>query len=148
MRIQYTSICRIGANEESGSSKRLGADGEAFVDEFDDVLGGGAGEENFGDAGFFHGGDVGFGGDSANQDDYVVHAFGFEESHQLGADGVVRAGKDGEANDVDVFLNGGAGDHLGGLAQAGVDDFHARVAEGASNYFCAAIMTVEAGLGD
>src|ERR1700722_10143571 len=128
MRIQYTSICRIGANEESSSSKRLGADGEAFVDEFDYVLGGGAGEEDFGDAGFFHGGDVGFGDDAAYQDDYVVHAFGFEEGHQLGADGVVGAGEDGEADDVNVFLDGGGGDHLGGLAQAGVDDFHACIA--------------------
>src|ERR1700719_2550037 len=110
------------------SWESLSTDGYAFVDEFDDVLGGGAGEENFGDAGFFHGGDVGFGDDAAYQDDYVVHALGFEESHQLGADGVVRAGKDGEGDDVDVFLNGGGGDHLGGLAQPGVDDFHACVA--------------------
>ena len=128
--------------------KRLGADGEAFVDEVDDVLGGGAGEEDFGDAGFFHGGDVGFGDDAADEDGDVVHAFGFEQGHELGADGVVRAGQDGEADDVDVFLNGGGGDHLGSLAQAGVDDFHAGVAQGAGDDFCAAVVAVEAGLGD
>ena len=59
----------------------VGRNWEALVDEFDDVLGGGAGEEDFGDARFFHGGDVGFGNDAADQDDYVVHAFGFEEGH-------------------------------------------------------------------
>jgi len=41
----------------------------------------------------------------------------------------VRAGENGKADHVDVFLDGGGGDHLGGLAQAGVDDLHASVAQ-------------------
>lgn len=64
----------------------------ALVDEFDDVLGGGAGEENFGDAGFFEGRDVGFRNDAADKDGDVVHAFFVQEFHELGAEGVVGAG--------------------------------------------------------
>ena len=60
----------------------------------------------------------------------------------------MRAGKDGEADDVDVFLQRGGGDHFGGLAQAGVDHFHARVAQRARDDFGAAVVAVEAGLGD
>ena len=86
------------------------------MDEVDDVLSGSAGKENFGDAGFFQGGDVGFGDDAADEDGDVVHAFFVEEFHELGAEGVVGAGKDREADDVDVFLDGGGGDHLRGLA--------------------------------
>src|SRR5258707_723148 len=119
---------------------------DALVDELHDVLGGGAGKEDFGDAGLLEGGDVGFGDDAADEDGDVVHAFVVEEFHELGADGVVGSGEDGEADDVDVFLDGGGGDHLGGLAQAGVDDLHAGVAQGASDYFCAAIVAIKARL--
>jgi len=121
---------------------------DAFVDEVDDVLGGGTGEEDFGDAGLLQGGDVGGGDDAADEDGDVGHAFVVEEFHELRADGVVRAGKNGEADDVNVFLDGGGGDHLGRLAQAGVDDLHAGVAEGAGDDFGAAVVSVEAGLGD
>ena len=92
----------------------------SFVDKVDDVLGGSARKENFGDAGFFEGGDVGAGNDAADEDGDVVHAFFVEEFHELGAESVVGAGKDGEADDVDVLLDGGGGDHLRGLAQAGL----------------------------
>jgi hypothetical protein len=122
--------------------------GDALVDEVDDVLRGSAGEENFGDAGFFQRGDIGFGNDAADEDGDVLHAFVVEQSHELGAERVVRAGKNGEANYVDVFLNGGGGDHFRGLAEAGVDDFHSGVAEGASDDFGAPVVAVEARLGD
>jgi len=95
---------------------RSGAHGHALVDELDDVLGGGAGEKDFGDAGFFHGGNIGFGDDAADQYGDVAHAFGSQQGHQLWADGVVRAGKYGEADDVHVFLESGGGDHFRGLA--------------------------------
>jgi hypothetical protein len=121
---------------------------DALVNKVHDVLRGSAWEEDFGDARLFEGRDVGFGDDAADQDGDVVHSLFAEEFHELGADGVVRAGKNREADDVDVFLDGGGGDHLGGLAQAGVDDFHAGVAQGASDYFCAAIVAIEAGLGN
>jgi hypothetical protein len=118
------------------------------VDEIDDVLRGGAGEEDFGDAGLLEGGNIGFGDDPAEDYGDVVHAFVAEQRHELWAEGVVGAGENREADDVDVFLDGGGGDHLRGLAEAGVDDFHAGVAEGAGDNLGAAVVAVEAGLGD
>ena len=50
-----------------------------IVDEGHDVLRGGAGEKNFGDAGFFQGGDVGFGNDAAEKHRDVVHALFVEK---------------------------------------------------------------------
>jgi len=41
----------------------------------------------------------------------------------------VGAAEDGEADDVDVFLDGCGGDHFGGLVEAGVDDLHASITE-------------------
>ena len=119
-----------------------------FADVGDDVLGVGAGEKNFGDACLLEGGNIGFGNDAADEDHDVVHIFFVEEVHELRAEGVVRAAEDREADDVDIFLGSGAGDHLGGLAQAGVDDLHAGVAEGAGDDFGAAVVAIEAGLGD
>ena len=49
---------------------------------------------------------------------------------------------------VDVFLEGGLGDHLRGLADTRVDDFHASVAEGARDDLGTAVVAIEAGLGD
>src|SRR5229473_927866 len=120
----------------------------ALVDEVDDVLCGSAGKKDFSDAGLFEGGDVGFGDDAADEDGDVGHAFVVEEFHELGADGVVRAGENREADDVDVFLDGGGGDHLRGLAQAGVDDLHAGVAKSAGDYFSAAVVAIQAGFGN
>ena len=100
------------------------------------------------DAGFFQGGDVGSGNDAADEDGDVVHAFFVEEFHQLRAERVVGAGEDGEPDDVYVFLDGRGGDHLRRLAEAGVDHFHAGVAQGAGDDFGAAVVAIEAGLGD
>ena len=58
------------------------------------------------------------------------------------------ARKNGEADDVDIFLDGGGGDHLWSLAEASVDDLHTGVAEGAGDDFSAAVVPIEAGLGD
>src|SRR5690348_6974220 len=132
----------------TGVSILLRGGGEALANEVDDVLGGSAGKKNFGDANFFQRGDVGFRNDAADEDSDVVHPFFAEEFHEAGAESVVRAGEDGEADDVHVFLHGGGGDHLRRLAEAGVDDFHASVAESAGDDFRAAVVTVEAGLGD
>jgi len=122
--------------------------GDALVNEVDDVLRGGSGEENFSDACFFEVGNIGFGNDAADEDGDVLHAFVVEQGHKLRAEGVVRAGENGEADDVNVLLNGGGGDHFRGLAEAGVDDFHAGVAEGASDDLCTAVVAIKAGFGD
>ena len=57
---------------------------------------------------------------------------------------------DAFVDEVDDVLSGraGGGDHLRGLAKAGIDNFHAGVAEGAGNDLGAAVVAVEAGLGD
>ena len=60
----------------------------------------------------------------------------------------VRAAQDRQADDVDVFLDRGGRDHLGRLVQAGIDDFHARIAQRRGDDLGAAIVAVEAGLGD
>ena len=60
----------------------------------------------------------------------------------------VGAGEDREADDVHVLLDGGRRDHLGRLMQTGVHHFHAGVAERGGDDLRAAIMAVEAGLGD
>jgi len=125
----------------------LGADG-AVSDEGDDVLRGGAGEENGGDSGFLEGGDIGFGNNPTDENGDVVHALFMEELHELGAEGVVGAGEDGETDDVDIFLESRGGDHLRSLAQAGVDDFHAGVAKGAGDNLGAAVVTIQPRLGD
>ena len=118
------------------------------MDEVYDVLGGSAGEKNFGDAGLFQDRDVGFGDDAADEHGDVIHAFFMEELHELRADGVMGTRENGEADHVDVFLDGGGGDHFGRLTEAGVDDFHSGVAQGAGDYFCAAVMAIQTGLGD
>src|SRR5947207_12943569 len=94
----------------------------ALVDEVHDVLCRSSGEEDFSNAGLLQGGDVGFGDDASDKNGDIVHAFLMEESHELGADGVVRPGQDAEAADVDVFVNTGGGDHLRSLTQAGVEE--------------------------
>ena len=79
---------------------------------------------------------------------HVVHVVLLEQVHHARHDGVVRAGEDAEADDVDVLLQRGGDDHLGRLAQAGVDDLHAGIAQRAGNDFGAAIVAVEAWLGN
>ena len=90
-----------------------------------------------------------FVGDGAAEDEEDVFGLLFaEELRDARDDDVVGAGEDGEADAVDVLLDGGGDDHLGGLAEAGVDDLHASVAEGAGDDFRAAVVAVEAGFGD
>ena len=57
-------------------------------------------------------------------------------------------GQNAEADNVHVFLQRGADDHLRGLAQAGVDHFHAGIAQRAGYDFGAAIVPVKARLRD
>ena len=45
------------------------------------------------------------------------------------------------------FLEGGLGNHLGGLTDAGVDDLHSRVPKGSGDHLCTSIVSVEARLG-
>jgi len=121
---------------------------QALVDEFDDVLRGSAGQENLRDSRFFHGRNVGFGNDAADENGDVLHAFFVQQVHELRANGVVSTGKNGEADDVDVFLDSGGSDHLGRLPEAGVNDFHASVAQRPRDDLRPAIVAIKAGLGN
>ena len=58
------------------------------------------------------------------------------------------AGEHRQPDRVDVFVDGRGGDGVGRLEQAGVDDFVAGVAQDAGDDFDAAVVTVEADLGD
>ena len=60
----------------------------------------------------------------------------------------MRAGQDREADDVHVLLDRRGHDLLGRLAQARVDDFHPRVPQRPGDDLGAAVVAVEAGLGD
>ena len=60
----------------------------------------------------------------------------------------VRAGQDRQADRVGVLLDGGLDDLLGRLVQAGVDDLDAGVAQRAGDHLRAAVVPVEARLGD
>ena len=62
-----------------------------FLEEFDDVFGGGAGEEDFGDALLFEFGEVFLGDDAAYQDQNVVHSFFAEQLNDARAERVVCA---------------------------------------------------------
>ena len=119
-----------------------------LADEGDGGLERGAGAEDGGYAMVHEGLDV-LGGDGAAEDEEdVFRVLGAKELGDAGDDGIVGAGEDGEADAVDVFLDGGGDDHLGGLTEASVDNLHACVAEGAGDDLGAAVMAVEAGFGD
>ena len=122
--------------------------GRVFLHPVDDVVRGRAGAEDALEAELLELLDVVVGDDAAAEEDDVVHAALLELLDDAREELEVRAGEDGEADDVGVFLEGGLGDHLGGLADAGVDDLEAGVAEGAGDDLGAAVVAVEAGLGD
>ena len=60
----------------------------------------------------------------------------------------VGAAQDGKTHHVHVFLNRGGSDHLGGLVEPGVDDFHAGIAERGGHDLGTPVVAIEAGLGD
>ena len=86
--------------------------------------------------------------DTANQHEHIIQPLLAQERHQLRRDVIVRAGQDGEADDVGVLLQCGRDDLLRGLAQAGVDDLHAGVTQRAGDDLRAAVVPVEARLGN
>ena len=71
-----------------------------------------------------------------------------EQLDDLGEQRHVRAGEHREADRVGVLLDRGLDDLLRRLVQAGVDDLHAGVAQGPGHDLGAAVVPVEAGLGD
>src|ERR1039458_215853 len=78
----------------------------------------------------------------------VQHAFLFEQLHHPRNDRIVRAGEDGQSDNLDVFLQSGVYDHLRGLAQAGVYYFHARVAESPRDNLRSPVVAIQTRFGD
>src|SRR5688572_1770943 len=94
----------------------------------DDILGRGAWEEDLGyplglQIGYVLGGD-----DPADKYERIVHPVFAEEVHYARTEGLMCTAEDGYAHGVHVFLQRGCCDHLGGLAEPGVDHFHTGVA--------------------
>ena len=117
------------------------------VDESHDGVERGAGLEDGGDALPLERGGVFVGNDAADDHLHVGHVLLAQQFHHARHDGVVRAGKNGQADHLHVFLQRGVDDHLRSLAQAGVDHFHAGVAQGARDHLGAAVVAVQPGLG-
>src|SRR2546425_667115 len=122
--------------------------GRVVAHPIDDVVRGRAGAEDTLEAQLLKLGDVIVRDDAAAEEDDVVHAALLQLLHYAREELQVSTGEDGEPYDVGVLLKRGLGDHFGGLADACVDDLEAGVAEGPGDYFGAAVVSVEAGLGD
>ena len=86
--------------------------------------------------------------DAAYDDQHIGHLFFFQQLHHARHDGVVRSGKNGQADDLHVFLQRGIDDHFRGLPEAGIDNLHAGIAQRASDDLRAPVVSVEAGFGD
>src|ERR1039458_5908335 len=127
-----------------GDAMRL----HVLADEFYDVVHRGAGLEDAGDAYLFQSFHILVGDNAADQHQHIVHLIFLEQVHHARNNRIVRARKNREADDLNVFLERGIDNHLRGLAEAGVDDFHAGIAKGAGNDLGATVVTVEARLGD
>ena len=60
----------------------------------------------------------------------------------------VCAAEDAQSEPVRVFVGNGSHDRFGSLPQAGVNDLHSGIAQGAGDDFDAAVVAVEADLGE
>jgi hypothetical protein len=88
------------------------------------------------------------GDDAAHEHQHVIYLVLLEEVHNARHYGIVRPGKNRQPDHVHIFLQRRVHNHFGSLAQTGVDDFHAGIAQSARNHLGAAIVTIKAGLGD
>src|ERR1039458_5758922 len=108
-----------------------------------DLVGAGAGAKDRRDAELFKFVEVVWRNNAAEHDGDIRAALA-KGLYDQWREGHVRAGQHRESDHVDVFLDGGRRDRLGGLEEAGVDDFHAGVAQQAGDDLDASIVTVEA----
>src|SRR6266404_4589481 len=115
-------------------------------DPVDDLLRGGAGREDPGDAGPGEHRHVLVGDDAAAEDQLVAAAPLAELLDHGGKECQVRTGEDREPDRIHVLLDGRFGHHLGRLVEARVDHLEARVAQRPGDDLGAAVMPVEAGL--
>ncbi len=101
---------------------------------------GGAGREQLGHVGVRDG--------AADDDGDVGGVGGAQRLDRARGQRQVRTGQNAQAHHRHVFLHGDRGDVLDALPDAGVDDLEAGVAQGAGDDLRAAVMPVQAGLGD
>src|SRR5438093_1287078 len=86
--------------------------------------------------------------DPPTEEDHIVDPPFLQLFHHSWEQLQVCAGEDGEPDDVRVLLECRLSDHLRRLPDARIDDLEAGVAEGSGDDFGAAVMSIEAGLGD
>ena len=148
MRVPRRVLMFSGYPNRTWQGHRLVVSADVAANEIYNFLGRSTREEDLGDAGLFQGGDIRFRNNSTDKHGHVFHVFGAQQVHQMRAERVVRPGKNGKPDDVHIFLFGGGGDHFGSLAQAGVYDLHAGVAQRTGNDFGATVMAIEPRLGN
>jgi hypothetical protein len=115
-------------------------------DELHDVVHRSAGLEDGGNSDFLEALNILIGDDAADQHQNVVHFVLFQQIHDTRNDGIVRPGEYRKTDDLHIFLERGVNHHLRRLAQTGIDDLHASIAERASDHLGPAVVTVETGL--
>src|SRR5205809_3278687 len=113
-----------------------------------DVFRGRAGLKNSRHAGFFQFRNILIRDDASDDDQNIVEAFFLHEFGDAGTKRHVRSRQYGESYDVGIFLQSRVDDLFGSLPQAGIDDFESRIAKGPSDDFCAAVVSIEFGLGN
>src|SRR5579859_4362840 len=122
--------------------------GDLFLEVFHDIAGVGARAEKPTDPKLCEFGSVVGRNDAPAAEEDVVHLLFFHEGEDFRKKGHVRAGEDGNADGIGVLLEGGVHDHLAGLMQSGVDHLETGMPEGRHDDFGAAVVAVQAGLGD
>src|SRR3990170_3991172 len=86
--------------------------------------------------------------DPAAEENHVIHAALLQLLHHTREELQMRPREDREPDGVRVFLKRGLRYHLRRLADAGVHNLHAGVAQGARDNLRPAVVAIEAGLGD
>jgi hypothetical protein len=142
------ALDRMLAGEDPGAEDWSGRSaGERRADLADDLLGGGTWSEDGGYPGGPQFVEVVVGDDAADDHWNVAPAAPYLLDDER-SEGHVGSGEHGQAYRVDVFVDSGGGDALGGLEQAGVDDFVAGVAQDPGYDLDAPIVPVETDFGD
>ena len=112
-----------------------------------DIFGGSAGQENFRHSFTLQFRDVFLWNNATQQDETIIHALFAQQLHDARAERVsgprLRLKRQQHQHPPERC----GSDHFRSLSQTGVDDFHAGIAQGASNYFGAAIMAIQSRFG-
>src|SRR6476646_2062261 len=119
-----------------------------LANEYRDVIHRRAGIEDGTDAGFLEEIKILLWNDAADEKQHVFHLVLLEEIRHARDNGIVCAGKNREANHVHVFLQRRVDKHVRRLAEPGIDDFHAGIAQRTGNYLGATVVAVQAGFGN